>query len=270
MDMQLMIEQATDYIKAKTDYRPKVGVILGSGLGSYGDSLENARYCEYKDIPHFPRSTVEGHKGRFVITNSVICMQGRFHFYEGYTMEQVVFPIRVMKKLGIETLVITNAAGGVNPNFQGGDFMVIKDHINFMGANPLFGKNLDEFGARFPDMSSAYNEKLCEIAFSVGRKQGLSLQQGVYMAFTGPSYETPAEVRMAAVLGADAVGMSTVPEVITAVHSGIDVLGISCISNMAAGVSKQPLNHMEVIEITEKVKPQFTALLKGILEELTK
>ena len=217
-----------------------------------------------------PVSTVEGHKGRFVLTESLICMQGRFHFYEGYSMEEVTFPIRLMKLLGVETIIITNAAGGINSSFSPGDLMIINDHINFMGTNPLIGKNLNDYGERFPDMSNCYDKGLYEMVKDIAKKKGISLQEGVYCAVTGPSYETPAEVRMIGVLGGDAVGMSTVPEAIIANHSQVKVIGISCITNMAAGVSKTPLSHQEVIETSEKVKDKFTFLVEGIIEGISK
>jgi len=259
---------AAEYIKGTTALRPKIGIILGSGLGEYGDTLKNPQCISYGEIPYFPLSTVIGHKGQFVMTENVICMQGRFHYYEGYDMDQVTFPIHVMKLLGVESLIVSNACGGVNLDFSGGDLMVITDHINFMGRSPLMGKNLDSFGTRFPDMTEAYEKKYQELALTVGKKQGLSLKQGVYMAFTGPNFETPAEVRMARIWGADAVGMSTVPEVIVAHHCGIKVLGISCISNMAAGVLGTPLSHDEVIAATDNVKGNFVALVQGIVEEM--
>lgn len=268
MELMERLEQAADYIKGRTKYSPKIGVILGSGLGEFGDSLETAEYYDYKDVPNLPISTVVGHKGRFVVTDKLICMQGRFHFYEGYKLTDVTFPIRLMKLLGVEKLIVTNAAGGVNISFSAGDLMVITDHINMMGTNPLIGENLDNFGTRFPDMSNGYDKEMIEIALKVGKEQGLLLKQGVYCAMTGPSFETPAEIRMVRALGGDAVGMSTVPEVITANHCGIKVLGISCITNMAAGVSEQPLNHAEVIETTQRVKEKFIDLLKAIVQEV--
>ncbi|MGE4213734.1 MAG: purine-nucleoside phosphorylase [Anaerotignaceae bacterium] len=260
--------QASDYIKQRTKYAPKIGVILGSGLGDFGDNLENAEYYDYKDVPNLPVSTVVGHKGRFVVTDKLICMQGRFHFYEGYKLTGVTFPIRLMKLLGVEKLIVTNAAGGVNEAFSAGDLMVITDHINMMGTNPLIGENLEDFGTRFPDMSNGYDKEMIDIAMKAGKKQGLMLKQGVYCAMTGPSFETPAEIRMVRALGGDAVGMSTVPEVITANHCGIKVLGISCITNLAAGVSQQPLNHVEVIETTQRVKEKFIDLLRTIVKEV--
>lgn len=262
--MESKIKKAAEYLKQNCAYRPKIGVILGSGLGSYGDSLKNAKTISYQDIPNFPVSTVEGHAGKFIITEQVICMQGRFHYYEGYDMEQVTFPIRVMKLLGVENLIVTNAAGGVNQSFGCGDLMLITDHINMLGKNPLIGKNIDSFGIRFPDMSEAYAKYLIAAAKNVAQKINLPLKEGIYMYFSGPSFETPAEVRAARILGADAVGMSTVPEVIIANHCGIKVLGISCITNMAAGVVEQPLSHIEVMETTEKVKEKFVEFIKEL------
>lgn len=265
---RLKIKDASEYILQNTLKRPKIGIILGSGLGDYAESLENVDYLEYKKIPHFPVSTIQGHKGRFVISDDVICMQGRFHFYEGYPMKEVTIPIRVMKKIGIEKLIITNAAGGVNTDFNAGDLMIIQDHINFMGANPLMGRNNDDFGDRFPDMSEAYDKDMIKITEDTANKIGIDIKKGVYMAFSGPSYETPAEVKMSRILGADAVGMSTVPEVIVANHSGIKVLGISCITNMAAGVLNKPLTHEEVIENSSKSKDKFIKLINELLKKL--
>lgn len=262
------IYEAAGYIKERSSYNPKIGLILGSGLGEFADRLENADVFDYKTIPNMPVSTVEGHKGRFVVTEELICMQGRFHFYEGYSMEEVTFPIRVMKLLGVETIIVTNAAGGINSCFLPGDLMLINDHINFMGTNPLIGRNLDHFGERFPDMSNCYNKKLGEIAKEAGKDKGVALKEGVYCAMTGPNYETPAEVRMIKVLGGDAVGMSTVPEVVTAVHSKMNVIGISCITNMASGVTENSLDHQEVIETSERVKEKFILLIEGIIEKL--
>ena len=263
--MEFKIQKAANYLKQNCSYRPKIGVILGSGLGGYGDSLKDAKSFSYQDIPHFPISTVEGHAGKFIITEQVICMQGRFHYYEGYDMEEVIFPIRVMKLLGVEKLIVTNAAGGVNKEFDCGDLMLITDHINMLGKNPLIGKNMDSFGIRFPDMSEAYSKELIAVAREVAQKIDLPLKEGIYMYFSGPSFETPAEVRAARILGADAVGMSTVPEVIVANHCGIKVLGISCVTNMAAGVVAQPLSHIEVIETTERVKGKFVEFVKKLV-----
>jgi purine-nucleoside phosphorylase len=267
------IREAAAYIAEKAGgLRPQIGLILGSGLGVLADLIEQAIVLDYADIPHFPVSTVEGHAGQLLLGRvkgkPVLMMKGRFHGYEGYGPETVSFPVRVMKELGVKTLVVTNAAGGINETFQVGDLMVIRDHINLTGRNPLIGPNDDALGVRFPDMSEAYSKRLRALAHSVAERQGLKLQEGVYVGLLGPSYETPAEIRMLRILGGDAVGMSTVPEVIVARHSGIEVLGFSCISNMAAGMLDQPLSHAEVMETTERVKPKFLQLVLGIIEEL--
>ncbi|MDP5273711.1 purine-nucleoside phosphorylase [Chengkuizengella axinellae] len=266
------IKESAQYIKDKLEQSPEVGLVLGSGLGVLADQIEEATDIPYEEIPHFPVSTVEGHDGKLVIGKlegkNVLMMKGRFHMYEGYSDETVSFPIRVMKELGIKTLIVTNAAGGVNTLFEPGNLMLIHDHINFTGKNPLIGPNDSELGVRFPDMSEAYSKRLRVIAEAVSSELSIKLQQGVYIGLLGPSYETPAEIRMLRVLGADAVGMSTVPEVIAARHAGIEVLGISCISNMAAGILDQPLSHDEVMETTEKVKEQFLGLVKGIIPKL--
>lgn len=266
------IHEARDFIKQHVDFTPEIGLILGSGLGVMGEEVENKIIIEYSAIPNFPVSTVEGHKSRFIFgtlnNKKVAVMQGRFHFYEGYKMQEVVFPVWVMKALGISKLIVTNAAGGVNKSFTPGDLMLIKDHINFAGTNPLMGPNVEEFGPRFPDMSNAYNSELINIARKCAENNDITVQEGTYMMFTGPNYETPAEIRMARVLGGDAVGMSTVPEVMTANHSGMKVLGISCITNMAAGILDQPLNHHEVIDTAEKVKSKFVKLVKEIVQNI--
>ena len=249
-----------------------VAVVLGSGLGDYVDALDNAKYIEYKDIPHFPVSTVSGHKGRWytgTLQGKRVCMmQGRFHAYEGYDLLDVTMPIRVMQKLGVKTVILTNAAGGVNLDFHAGDLMLINDFINLSGKNPLTGPNLDEYGARFPDMTYSLDRELQALTLATAGKLGVPLQQGVYCWLNGPTYETPAEIRMTRTLGADAVGMSTVPEIIVARHGDMRVLGISCITNMAAGVLDQPLNHEEVMAMGEKVKGTFRALLDGVIERL--
>ena len=266
------IRESSKFIKENSKVKPKIGLILGSGLGGLADELEDAEALNYKDIPNFPVSTVEGHSGKLVLGKlqgkEVVAMQGRFHYYEGYSQSEITFPVRVMKDLGVEVIIVTNAAGGVNMGFVPGDLMIIEDHINFSGSNPLIGKNDDRLGDRFPDMSSAYSLKYREIVKNTARDLGIELKQGVYMYFSGPNYETPSEVKMARILGADAVGMSTVPEVITAVHSKIDVIGISCITNMAAGILEKPLCHEEVIETTQKVKSNFIKLVKGVVENL--
>ncbi|MFA6989493.1 MAG: purine-nucleoside phosphorylase [Candidatus Gastranaerophilaceae bacterium] len=268
-----MINKATDFIKSKLekDFIPEIGLILGSGLGDIANSIQGIK-VPYEEIPGFESSKVQGHAGCLAIGTlagkNVVAMQGRFHFYEGHTMQKVVFPLKVMKKLGIQKLVVTNAAGGINPDFKPGDLMIITDHINFMGTNPLIGQNDDELGVRFPDMSTAYSKKLIEITKSVANKMGIETTQGVYLGGTGPSYETPTEVKMMRILGADAVGMSTVPEVITANYLGLEVLGISCITNMAAGILDQPLNHEEVIETTNKVKNNFIKLVTTVVQKI--
>jgi purine-nucleoside phosphorylase len=266
------IKEAASYVKSKYEDTPKIGLILGSGLGVLADEIENPVKIPYNEIPNFPVSTVEGHAGQLVIGTlkgaKVIAMQGRFHFYEGYSLDKVTAPVRVMKELGVETLIVTNAAGGINESFEAGDLMLITDHINNMGTNPLIGPNDANIGVRFPDMSESYNRKLRDMAKNIANEFNIKLQEGVYVGNTGPSYETPAEVRALRTLGGDAVGMSTVPEVIIARHAGLNVLGISCISNMAAGILDQPLSHDEVIETTDKVRVNFLKLVKSIVEKI--
>ncbi|MCR8642373.1 purine-nucleoside phosphorylase [Paenibacillus sp. N1-5-1-14] len=266
------IREAAAYINTQAGVKPTIGMILGSGLGVLAELVENPTTVSYDKIPHFPVSTVEGHAGELVIGEikgkQVIIMKGRFHPYEGYGADVVSFPVRVMKELGVETLIVTNAAGGVNTDFEVGDLMVISDHLNMMFRNPLIGPNDKDLGVRFPDMSEAYSKRLRALAHGVAAKQNFSLREGVYAAMLGPTYETPAEIRMLRTLGSDVVGMSTVPEVIVARHAGIEVLGFSCVSNMAAGILDQPLSHDEVMETTEKVKAKFLNLVLGIVEEL--
>ncbi|MBU8788413.1 purine-nucleoside phosphorylase [Bacillus glycinifermentans] len=270
--MKQMISNAAQYIKSKAKHEPAVGLILGSGLGVLADEIEDAVRIKYEDIPDFPVSTVEGHAGQLVIGAlkgvPVVAMQGRFHFYEGYQLDKVTFPVRVMKELGIGTLIVTNAAGGVNESFRPGDLMIISDHINYMGTNPLIGPNDSALGVRFPDMSQAYDKELRRMAKQTAEELNIPVQEGVYTAVSGPSYETPAEVRFLRTIGSDAVGMSTVPEVIVARHSGLRVLGISCISNAAAGILDQPLSHDEVMEVTEKVKSDFLRLIKAAVAKI--
>lgn len=272
MDLSTKIKVATDYILERTKYKPELGLILGSGLGAIADTIEEAEYYNYSDIPGFPVSTVEGHAGRLVIGKLegkvVVAMQGRFHYYEGYAMQEVTFPVRVMKLLGTEKLIVTNAAGAVNKDFTPGDLMLITDHINLSGANPLVGRNLNEFGTRFPDMSDSYDKELRKNVKNIAADLGLTLREGVYAMFSGPTYETPAEIRMARTIGADAVGMSTVPEVIVAKHSGMSVIGISCMTNMAAGILDQPLNHEEVMETSERVRKSFIKLMTNIIKNI--
>ncbi len=268
------IDEAVAYIRSRTSVQPRLGVILGSGLGNVADEIQADVTIPYAEIPHSAASTVAGHSGRLVIGHvdgvGVALLQGRVHLYEGWEMEQVVFLARVLGRLGVEAVIVTNAAGGVNTAFSAGDLMLISDHINFMGANPLTGRNVEELGARFPDMSEAYPASLRDVARSVAASHGLELREGVYMALCGPSYETPAEIRAYRTLGADAVGMSTVPEVIALSHMGIPVLGVSCITNMASGILPQKLNHEEVIETTVRVQRSFTELLIGCLNTLGK
>lgn len=266
------IQESVEFINSKTNVKPKIGLILGSGLGVLGDEIENSVKIKYDEIPNFPVSTVEGHAGCLVIGQlegkEVVAMQGRFHYYEGYSQKEITFPVRVMKALGVETIIVTNAAGGANKSFKPGDLMVINDHINLSGSNPLMGRNEDQLGVRFPDMSTAYTPKYVDLVKECAKELNMSLQEGVYAYFSGPTYETPAEVRMAQILGADAVGMSTAPEVIVASHSKMDVVGISCITNMAAGILDQPLDHEEVIETTQKVKSEFLSLVKNIVKKI--
>jgi purine-nucleoside phosphorylase len=265
------IQNAAQFLKEKYANTPKIGLILGSGLGVLADEITNPVKIPYNGIPDFPVSTVEGHAGQLVFGTiqdiEVVAMQGRFHYYEGYSFEKVTFPVRVMKELGVEILIVTNAAGGVNKSFEPGDLMIITDHINNMGSNPLIGPNDSRLGVRFPDMSEAYNKELRFLAKNIAEQLNMAIKEGVYVGNTGPTYETPAEVRMIRAFGGDAVGMSTVPEVIVARHAGIKVMGISCISNMAAGILDQPLNHEEVIETTEKVKANFLKYVKELIKQ---
>ncbi len=263
------IKQSSDYIKARLTQSPQIGIILGSGLGVLADELEEFIEIPYADIPHFPVSTVEGHDGKLVIGNlegkCVMMMKGRFHYYEGYEMQQVAYPVRVMKYLGINDLLVTNAAGGINPEYEPGDLMVIKDHIKFFDESPLRGGNEEAFGLRFNDMSEAYKKMLREMVKEAAYGLGIVLQEGVYVYMPGPSYETPAEIKMLNIVGADAVGMSTVPEVITASHAKMNVIGVSCITNMAAGILDQPLHHQEVMDTAERVKEKFLGLVKAVI-----
>ncbi|SFP25063.1 purine-nucleoside phosphorylase [Salibacterium halotolerans] len=274
MTLTSLLEEASDYLRGQINAAPKTGLILGSGLGVLADEIEDPVKIPYENIPGFPVSTVEGHAGQLVAGTlegrEVIAMQGRFHYYEGYTLQDVTFPVRVMRRIGVENLLVTNAAGSVNETFSPGNLMVIKDHLNLLGDNPLIGQNDESTGPRFPDLSSAYSKELIETAESAASSLGITLQKGIYAANTGPAYETPAEVKMIRTLGADAVGMSTVPEVISANHAGMRVLGISCLSNMAAGILDQPLSHDEVIETTEKVRGDFLQLMKEIIGRLEK
>ncbi|PDO10896.1 MAG: purine-nucleoside phosphorylase [Candidatus Reconcilbacillus cellulovorans] len=251
---------------------PEIALILGSGLGFLADGFENAKTVSYADIPHFPVSTVEGHAGELVFGRvggrKAAAMKGRFHLYEGYAPDRIALPIRTLRELGVRTLVVTNAAGGICPDFRPGDLMLIRDHINFMFRSPLVGPNDPALGPRFPDMSEAYSRRLRDVARRVAEEIGLEVREGVYAGVLGPSYETPAEIRMLRTIGADAVGMSTVPEVIAARHAGLEVLGISCITNMAAGMLDRPLSHEEVMETAERVKERFAQWLLRLIPQL--
>ena len=272
-------DEAAAFIRNQTAHQPTIGLVLGSGLGPFAEQIEQADVIPYAAIPYFPTSTVASHAGQLVIgtlAGAVVCaMQGRFHFYEGYSMAQVTLPVRVMARLGIKTLILTNAAGGVNPAFAVGDLMIMDDHINLLGMagqNPLMGPNLETFGPRFPAMNRTYTRRLRQLADAVAVEQGLSLRHGVYLGLSGPFFETPAEIRMARVLGADAVGMSTVNEALVARHAELDVLAISTITNQCIDVldSATEPTHEEVMEAGKVIVPRLTALLLGVLEELSK
>ncbi|MGM9904598.1 MAG: purine-nucleoside phosphorylase [Enterococcus sp.] len=266
-----MLQETTQFIQSQGVETVEFGMILGSGLGELADEIEDAIVIPYDQIPFFPTSTVVGHAGQLVYGTlsgkKVLAMQGRLHFYEGHSMQTVTYPVRVMAALGAHSVIVTNACGGVNESFVPGDLMLITDHINFTGQNPLIGPNDETMGPRFPDMSEAYTTTYRRVAKEAATKLGLTLKEGVYMGYSGPTYETPAEIRMSRVMGADAVGMSTVPEVIVAAHNGLKVLGISCITNLAAGMQAN-LNHEEVVETTERVKQSFKSLIKETLTSL--
>ncbi|HUJ32284.1 MAG TPA: purine-nucleoside phosphorylase [Candidatus Acidoferrum sp.] len=265
-------ERAAKFILSKTKLRPRIALVLGSGLGVFADDLTDATSVPYAKIPGFPQSTAIGHAGRLVVGKAgnmaVAAMQGRVHLYEGYSVREVAFPIRVLGRAGIQAAILTNAAGGINLDFNQGALVVIRDHINLQGANPLIGANDDRFGPRFPDMSEVYSRPFREIAVSEAKRLGIEMHEGVYAALAGPSYETPAEIRYLRAIGADLVGMSTVPEAIAARHMGIRVLGISCVTNMAAGILDRPLDHAEVMATGERVKGQFVALLRAIIPRI--
>jgi purine-nucleoside phosphorylase len=265
-------QEAARLIRSRTDVEVSVAIVLGSGLGAFAEDLTGATAIRYDDIPGFARSTVEGHAGRLVIGKSgevtVAVMQGRFHFYEGYSLQEVTFPMRVLKLLGVRTVVLTNAAGALNTEFKPGSLMVISDHLNLLGDNPLRGPNDERFGPRFPDLTSVYARRLQDVVIAEGRAMGLEVPRGIYGALAGPSYETPAEIRMLRTLGADVVGMSTVPEAIVARHMDLQVVGISCITNLAAGVSDEPIDHSQVMAIGEQVRGDFTTLLRRIVGRL--
>jgi purine-nucleoside phosphorylase len=266
-------ERAAKFILGRTKLRPRIALVLGSGLGDFADEFTNATKIPYAKIPNFPQSTAIGHAGRLVIGNvgnlPVTAMQGRVHLYEGYSPKEVTFPIRVFTRMGIQAIILTNAAGGINRNYSQGCLVAIRDHVNLQGVNPLTGPNDERFGLRFPDMTQAYDREFQRFVTEEAKKLALNIHNGVYLAVQGPSYETPAEIYSFRAIGADLVGMSTVPEVITARHSGIRVLGISCVTNMAAGTTDAPLNQEEVLEIAARIKPQFIALLRAVIPRIS-
>ncbi|WP_147804841.1 purine-nucleoside phosphorylase [Alkalicoccus halolimnae] len=268
------VKEAAEMLKSRFSFNPKAGLILGSGLGDLAEELDDAVVFPYEDIPHFPISTVAGHKGQLVAGLlegvPVLAMQGRFHFYEGYSMQDVTFPVRVMHEAGCESLIVTNACGAMNTEFSPGDLMIITDHINFTGANPLIGKNTEEFGPRFPDMSRAYDEGLVVHALDTASSLSIDVQQGIYAAVSGPSYMAGAELKMLQTCGADTVGMSTVPETIAAKHMGMNVLGISCITDMAVPGETDGITHEEVMKTAAAAKPVFKKLVRGILGQSSK
>ncbi|MEY3443604.1 MAG: hypothetical protein RLZZ519_1885, partial [Bacteroidota bacterium] len=272
MEVNLLqkIQAAADYIRSRSNISPQIGLILGSGLGDIADEITDAVKIDYHDIPHFPVSTVEGHAGRLVIGKlmgkNVIALQGRFHFYEGYSLQEVTFPVRVFNALGITTMIVTNACGALNTNFYPGALMFITDHINFIGDNPLIGKNFNDLGPRFPDMSSAYDKGLIALGKKVAAELGVETVEGIYTAVSGPYYFSKAELRMVKGFGSDTIGMSTVPETIVAVHMGIKVLGISCITDMADPDNLVPLEHAHVVAVANQAKPKFIRLVNGIVQ----
>jgi purine-nucleoside phosphorylase len=265
-------ERAAKFILSKAKWRPRIGLVLGSGLGAFADDLNEAARIPYEKIPHFPRSTAIGHAGRLVIGTvdgiAVAAMQGRVHFYEGYSAKDVIFPMRVFSRLGIRAAILTNAAGGINLDLAQGMLVVLRDHINLQGRNPLIGPNDERFGPRFPDMTQAYWRSYREIALEEARRMRMAASEGVYAALSGPSYETPAEIHYLRTIGADLVGMSTVPEVIAARHMGIRILGISCVTNMAAGILDRVIDSAEVLETGERVKSQFAALVRAVIPRI--
>lgn len=266
------LAEVRHYLMERVPATPELGIILGSGLGAFADLVEEKIVIPYQEIPHFPISTVEGHAGQLVFGKVhgrlIVVMQGRFHYYEGYTMQEVTFPVRAMQVLGVTGLIVTNAAGGINSAFRPGDLILIKDHINLMGDNPLRGANLSSLGPRFPDLSEGYDLEWRQKALAITREFGIRPQEGIYAAMSGPNYETPAEIRYLRSVGADMVGMSTVPEVIVANHGGMQVLGISCVTNMAAGILPQKLSHVEVMETAGRIEKQFVHFVQELVRVL--
>jgi len=269
-EMLKKIDQTVDFLKSRIDCTPEIAIILGSGLGKLAEVIKDAKVIPYGEIPNFPETTVIGHEGKLIFgkvrNRNVVAMKGRFHYYEGNDIDTVVYPVRVFKRLGIGNLIVTNAAGGINTSFKPGDLMLITDHISLFCENPLRGENIDELGPRFPDMTMAYDRDLQKLALESAARLGIDLKTGVYSYCKGPSYESPAEIRALCNLGADAVGMSTVPETIAARHMGMRILGISCITNMAAGILDKPLNHEEVMETGKLVEKKFTELVSEIID----
>lgn len=267
------IKEATAYIQSKTSYKPTIGLVLGSGLGTMANQIQNPEKFVYADIPHFPVSTVEGHEGQLVIGElegkTVVAMQGRLHFYEGYSMQEITFPVRVMKSLGIENMIVTNACGGLNADLYPGALMFIKDHINLMGTNPLIGENHKELGTRFPDMTQAYNKELIALGKATAKELDIEMFEGVYSAITGPYYLSEAELKMVKTIGSDTIGMSTIPETIVGVHAGLKILGISCVTDMAVPEEGlEPLTHEKVVEIANQARPKFIKLVSNIIARM--
>ncbi|MBU1143431.1 MAG: purine-nucleoside phosphorylase [Firmicutes bacterium] len=269
-----MMNESIAYIRKYTTLTPQIGLILGSGLGSLTDEMTDSVEIPFESIPHYAKPTVEGHSGKLVIGNLngviVAALSGRYHFYEGYPLNVVTYPVRILGLLGVKKLILTNACGAVNMNFKPGELMLISDHLNLTFYNPLIGKNIDEFGPRFPDASEIYTKNLREVAKNAANELDIKLQEGVYAWWTGPSYETPAEIKMIRILGGDAIGMSTVPEALVASHMGMDILGISCLTNMASGILPQKLSHQEVLDVAKEVKTRFQTLVKKIVHEMSK
>jgi purine-nucleoside phosphorylase len=266
------ILEATQFLRSKISEKPKVGIVLGSGLGLYIDQIEHKTIIPYEEIPHFKKTSVEGHSGALIFGEvrgvQVVALQGRLHPYEGHEMEEIILPIRTLAKLGIEILFLSNASGGINTDYHPGELVIISDHINLSGRNPLVGQNIPELGPRFPDMSNAYDKELRELLYQVGKNNHVNLKTGIYCSVLGPSYETPAEIRMLRVLGADLVGMSTVPEVIAANHLGLKVVGVACVTNYAAGIKAEKLNHADVKKVAEKAMAGFATVLTETIGEL--
>jgi purine-nucleoside phosphorylase len=266
------IKEASNYIISKTIKLPEIVIVLGTGLGALVDEIQDKRVIKYSDIPFFPVSTVYGHAGELILgyigEKYIIAMNGRFHYYEGYSMKEITFAVRVFTYMGMKKLIISNACGGMNPEFESGDLMLITDHINLIGDNPLIGSNIEDFGPRFPDMSEAYSKRWIKLAEDLSNKLGISLRKGVYVSVSGPNFETPAELKMLRFIGADAVGMSTVPEVIAAKHGGMEILGVSCITDMALYNNLEPLDHEKVLETANRAKPRFVNLIKEVVLNL--